>query len=113
MTTFAELRAALEASGIPFTAFAWATEPETPAWGVVAIDGGVTLRGDDTETESGLEGTVDLFTRNLSAADFQTVNGVLRTLDLAWRLNSVQYGEERRLIHYEWVWQSAAPAVFE
>jgi len=115
MTTFSELLEALNATGIPFTAFAWATPPGdvSDAWGVIAIDGGQSLAGDNTHAEEVLEGTIDLFTRRLAADDMQAVAGCLKGLDVCYRLNSVQYEQDTRLIHYEWVWQSAAPARFE
>ena len=114
MITFAGLLEAMKATGVPFAAFAWSPGPlDAAAWGVVSIDGGVELTGDDTHAEDGLIGTIDLFTRRLDATDFRAVTEKLIGLDLAWRLNSVQYEDERRLLHYEWVWESAAPAIFE
>lgn len=113
MNTFAELLEALNNTGIPFAAYAWAAPPKADAWGVLAIDGGSSLAGDDTHAEEVLEGTIDLFTRRLDAADFTNVRSCLQGLEICYRLNSVQYEQDTRLIHYEWVWQSAAPAVFE
>lgn len=113
MITFAELLQALNTTGIQFAAFAWAAPPQTEAWGVVSIDGGFGLAGDDTHAEDALEGTIDLFTRRLDASHFTTVKSCLQGLDFCYRLNSVQYEQDTRLLHYEWVWQSAAPAVFE
>lgn len=113
MITFAELLHALENTGIRFAAYAWATPPQDAAWGVVAIDGGFSLAGDDTHAEDALEGTIDLFTRRLSAADFEAVSNCLHGLDICYRLNSVQYEQDTRLLHYEWVWQSVAHAEFE
>ena len=113
MTTFAELLQALNGTGIPFAAYAWAAPPQTDAWGAAGIDGGTSLAGDDVHAEDVLEGTIDLYTRQLDAADFNAVRGCLQGLDICYSLNSVQYEQDTRLIHYEWVWQSAGPAVFE
>lgn len=113
MITFADLLEALNATGIQFAAYAWAAPPQTEAWGVVSIDGGFSLAGDNTHAEDALEGTIDLFTRRLGAEDFSAVKGCLQDLDICYRLNSVQYEQETRLLHYEWVWQSAAQPVFE
>ena len=113
MITFADLVRALDGTGIPFVAFAWAAPPQGDAWGVVAIDGGISLAGDDPHAEDALEGTIDLFTRQLAADDMQAVACCLKGLDICYRLNSVQYEQDTRLIHYEWVWQSAAHATFE
>ena len=113
MNTFAEILDALNNTGMPFAAYAWASPPQGDAWGVVAIDGGSSLAGDNAHAEEVLEGTIDLFTRRLDAADYNAVRGCLQGLDICYRLNSVQYEQDNRLIHYEWVWQSAGPAVFE
>ena len=113
MITFAELLEALQTTGIPFASYAWAAPPQDDSWGVLAIDGGTSLAGYDAHAEDVLEGTIDLFTRRLDAADFNAVRGCLQGLEICYRLNSVQYEQDTRLIHYEWVWQSAAPAVFE
>lgn len=113
MITFADLLHELDTTGIRFAAFAWAAPPQTEAWGVLSIDGGFDLAGDDGHAEDALEGTIDLFTRRLGSADFSAVDGCLKKLDICYRLNSVQYERDTRLLHYEWVWQSAAPAEFE
>lgn len=113
MITFAELLHSLDNTGIRFAAYSWAAPPQTECWGVVSIDGGFSLAGDDTHAEDALEGTIDLFTRRLSAVDYTAVLDCLKGLDICFRLNSVQYEQDTRLLHYEWVWQSAAPAEFE
>ena len=113
MITFAELLHTLNSTGIQFAAYAWAAPPKTECWGVLSIDGGSALAGDNTHAEDVLEGTIDLFTRRLDSVDYNTVSDCLRGLDFCYRLNSVQYEQDTRLIHYEWVWQSAAPAEFE
>ena len=111
--TFADLLQALGSTGIPFAAYAWAAPPQGDAWGVVSIDGGRGLAGDNAHAEDALEGTIDLFTRRLGSADFNAVRDCLQGLDICYTLNSVQYEQDTRLIHYEWVWQSEGPAVFE
>lgn len=113
MLTFAELLHELDNTGIRFAAYAWAAPPQTDAWGVLSIDGGFSLDGDNSHAEDALEGTIDLYTRRLDSADFTSVDGCLKKLDICYRLNSVQYEQDTRLLHYEWVWQSAASAQFE
>jgi len=54
--------------------------------------------------EQAIEGTVDYFTKTEDDPNVdkiqQALNGVC-----SWRLNSVQYEDDTRYIHYEWTWQ--------
>lgn len=113
MLTFADLLSELASTGIPFAAFAWGTPPDAESWGVLSIDSGIALTGDNTHAEDLLEGTIDLYTRVLRADAFNAISAKLRTLDLAYRLNSVQYESDTRLLHYEWVWQGLSTEHFE
>ena len=113
MLTFADLLSELASTGIQFAAFAWGTPPDAESWGVLSIDSGISLTGDNTHAEDLLEGTIDLYTRALRADAFNAISAKLRTLDLAYRLNSVQYESDTRLLHYEWVWQGLSTEHFE
>lgn len=113
LMTFADLLSELASTGIPFAAFAWGTPPDAESWGVLSIDGGIALTGDNTHAEDLIEGTIDLYTRVIKADAFNAINNKLRTLDLAYRLNSVQYESDTRLIHYEWIWQGLSTERFE
>lgn len=101
---FNELVAALKATDIPFAEFAWDQRPDT-AYGVISIDGeGAALGANLHKENQAPQGTVDLFTRDNDRADMQAVQNVLNAFDgCAWYLNSVQYENETRLIHWEWV----------
>jgi len=52
-----------------------------------------------------LTGTVDYFTRMPDDPKVKAIQGALNRLSLSWRLESVQYEEETRYIHHEWVWE--------
>ena len=101
---FDELLTALQATQIPFAAYAWAVAPDA-TYGVLSLDGGAgTLAGDNTIAYQAVSGSVDLYTKSTSTADAKTVQGVLNDFEgCAWRLNSVQYEDETGFIHFEWI----------
>ena len=103
---FEQLLALLQATEIPFAAYGWDNAP-SGMYGVVSLDSGAgTLAGDQKIIAQAVEGTVDLYLRDISTTNPKTVQGVLNDLDgCAWRLNSIQYEDETGLIHWEWVFQ--------
>lgn len=103
---FEQLLALLQATGIPFAAYGWDNAPNG-MYGVISLDSGAgTLAGDQKIIAQAVEGTVDLYLRDIGTEYPQTVQGVLNDMDgCAWYLNSVQYENETRLIHWEWVIQ--------
>ena len=101
-----QLIEALKDTGIPFAEYAWDQRPKTN-YGVISIEGaGDTLGADNRIECQAIAGTVDLFTYN---NDRTAVGTIQETLDAfegcAWYLNSVQYEDDARLIHWEWVFQ--------
>lgn len=52
-----------------------------------------------------IAGTVDLFTRTLEGEPL--AEAIPAALDevCAWRLNSIQFEEDKGLLHYEWIWE--------
>lgn len=51
-----------------------------------------------------VEGTVDYFTRMESDPNVDAIQNALNKV-CSWRLNSVQYEDDTRYIHYEWLWR--------
>ena len=99
---FEDLLAALQATGIPFEAYAWETAPAED-YGVVSLDGpGGTLFADDHTEEQAVSGMVDLFVRGPSTAKARTVQAAMNAFDCAWKLNMVQYEPDTRLVHFSW-----------
>lgn len=99
---FEELLQILNSTGIPFCAYRWDHRPAAP-YGTAQIEGGAdTVPGDGQIIQQGIRCSVDLYAPDSSTtypAQVQTaLNGVY-----AWRLNSVQYEETTRLVHYEWL----------
>lgn len=99
-----ELVNALKLTGIPFAEYAWDTRPDG-AFGVIAIDGEAdSLQADDHMVNQAPQGTVDLFTPDSDRDQMALIQETLNSFDgCAWYLNSVQYEDETRLLHWEWV----------
>lgn len=103
------LLSALRATGIPFEEYAYDQRPDTD-YGIIAIDGaGEVVAADNHIQEQAIEGTIDLFTHSNDRAHVATIQGILDGMEgCAFYLSSVQYEQETRLIHWEWVFQLEA-----
>ena len=76
---------------------------------VWAEDGaGDAVIADDHVTEQTIIGTVDYFTHQENDPNFDKIQQALNSIDISWRLNSVQYEDDTKIIHYEWAWELAA-----
>ncbi len=62
------------------------------------------VEGDNYKLEQAIQGTIDLFTKQDFDPLVDAIQNALKTAKISFYLNSVQYEEETRLIHYEWVW---------
>lgn len=65
-------------------------------------DGEKSFRADLREREQGITGTVDYFTQTEYDPNIDKVQTALNEACSNWNINSVQYEEETKLIHYEW-----------
>lgn len=102
--TLAEFRDALLVLPVPVSHYnahkkpdkyiVWAEDTET--------DSG---HGDNRKTIQVIQGTLDYFTKTEFDPIFNQVQDVLNSMDIAWKLNSIQYEDDTSYIHYEWVWQ--------
>ena len=63
------------------------------------------LWADGKMQEQVLTGTVDYFTRTENDPNFEAIQAALNDLEISWRLESIQYEDETKYIHYEWVWE--------
>lgn len=94
---------AINASGIPFVAYRWDHRPETGPYGTAQLEGGAdTVPGDGKIVQQAIRGSVDLYAPSPDTSYPAQVQDKLNGL-CAWRLNSVQYEDDTRLIHYEWI----------
>ena len=101
---FEDLLAALQATGIPFEAYAWDVAPNED-YGVVSLDGpGGTLYADNCTEEQAVSGMVDLFIHGTGLAKARTVQAALNAFDCAWKLNMIQYEQDtdNKLVHFSW-----------
>lgn len=63
------------------------------------------LNADDCKEEQLLQGTIDYFTKTEFDPNFNLIQEKLNSIDISWKLNSVQFEEKTDYIHYEWVWE--------
>lgn len=78
-----------------------------PPYIIWAEDGqGESLRADDAVSEQVITGTIDLYTKNLNGEPLvESIQSALDMDCISWRLNSVQYEDDTKLLHYEWAWE--------
>ena len=57
------------------------------------------------KTEQVVSGTLDYFTRTEYDKVVDQIQDILEKTCSGWRLLSVQYEEDRELIHFEWEWE--------
>lgn len=65
-------------------------------------DGEASFRADFREREQGITGTVDYFTQTEYDQNADKIQRALNKTCSNWNINSVQYEEDTKLIHYEW-----------
>lgn len=70
-----------------------------------------TLWADGKMQEQAIQGTVDYFTREEYDPNFAKIQEALNSIGVSWRLNSIQYEDDTRYTHYEWVWEMAGEKV--
>jgi len=68
-----------------------------------AEDGENSFRSDFRQREQGITGTVDYYTKDEFDANVDKVQTALNSVCSNWQINSVQYEDDTKLIHYEWV----------
>lgn len=98
------LKAALEATGLPFAHFGWSKAPAGD-YGVWTEDGANDLIADNAHAENLVEGTVDWFTRDDAMPAQPIIEAALTSAGCAWYLNSIQMEDNTGYIHLEWVFQ--------
>lgn len=58
---------------------------------------------DNSKAEQVIEVTIDYYTMTEYDAMIDTIQNALNDEQMAWILNSFQYEEETKLLHYEWL----------
>lgn len=74
---------------------------------VVWAEDGVadTIWADGKLQEQVVTGTIDYFTKTEYDPLIVSIKEALDGIGLSYRLNSIQYETDTKLIHYEWVWE--------
>lgn len=99
------LIAHLKETGIAFAETAWSKAPKTD-YGIYALDGAAdTMWADGKMLHQAMEGTVDLFTHGPGMENAKQIQTALEAAGVSWQLNSVQFEEDTKLTHWEWVFQ--------
>lgn len=63
---------------------------------------GDSYEADNRKEEQVIACTADYYTQVEYDANIDVVQEVLNSLEVSWRIESVQYEDETKLIHYEW-----------
>lgn len=56
-------------------------------------------------TEQAIQGTVDYFTRTEYDPYVEKIQRALGDAGIAFRLSSIQYEQDTKYTHYEWIWE--------
>ncbi len=64
---------------------------------------GKSFYADDIKAEQVLEATIDYYTKTEFDAMTDAIQDALNDARLSWILNSFQYEEDTKLLHYEWL----------
>lgn len=60
---------------------------------------------DNQKAEQVIQGTIDYFTKTEFDPAVDQIQEKLNSVDIAWRLNSIQHEQDTGYIHYEWVFE--------
>lgn len=75
---------------------------------VWAEDGGAeSLGGDNQILCQAVQGTIDFYTKSESDVFVEQIQNALKNAKISYKLNSVMYEDETKLIHFEWVFEVA------
>jgi len=99
------IKNALLTVGVPAYHFEAAQQPDQ--YIVWAEDGqGDALWDDDGMCEQTITGTTDYFTRVENDPNLKKIKAAHNAAGLSWRLNSIQYEDDTKYIHYEFAWET-------
>ena len=60
----------------------------------------------DNKTKSiTLQGTIDYFTKTEYDSLVNTIQKTMNDSKMTWRINSIQYEDDTKYFHHEWVWE--------
>ena len=99
------LSAALAAMATPVPCYHYFRYTESTPWVVWQEDGDNSQRSDNAVIDQGISGTIDLYTKTEYDSAADVIQTFLNDYGASWYLNSVQFEDETRLIHHEWVFE--------
>ncbi|NLD81171.1 MAG: hypothetical protein GX642_08405 [Smithella sp.] len=96
--------AALLTVGVPVSHYTASKQPDK--YIVWAEDGQAdSLWSDGRMQEQVVQGTIDYFTKTENDPKVAVIPNALIDADISFRLNSVQFEDETKYIHYEWIFE--------
>ena len=72
---------------------------------VYGVDGNNNLYAGNSMAETVDTGYIDLFTKKSDDPLIKEIPAALVTAEISFYLNSVQFEDETRILHYEWRWE--------
>lgn len=98
------IKDALLAVGVPVSRYTAVKKPDR--YIVWSEDSqGAALWSDGHMAGQVIQGTIDYFTRTEDDQNVDKIQQALDGAEISFRLNSIQYEDDTRYIHYEWVWE--------
>jgi hypothetical protein len=96
--------AALLTVGVPVSRYTASKQPNK--YIVWAEDGQAdSMWADGRMQEQSIQGTIDYFTKTENDPNTNAIEVALNDAEISFRLNSVQYEDETKYIHYEWIFE--------
>ena len=103
---YESLKAAIRMAGIPLAEYGWNNAPQVGNYAVIALDSeAASISGDNRKTDYATQGTIDLFCRSTDATDRLAMQDIFNSLGIAWEWNSTQFEREKKIVHYEFVFE--------
>jgi hypothetical protein len=63
------------------------------------------LRADNKVQEQAVSGTIDYYTKTEHDTNVEAIQTALNSINIAWKINSIQYEKDTGYIHYEWAFE--------
>lgn len=60
---------------------------------------------DDRMVEQVITGTIDYYTKSENDSNFDAIQDALNEAEISFDLSSIQYEEDTKYIHYEWIFE--------
>lgn len=98
------IKNALLTVGVPVSHFVAAKQPnQYIVWAEDSQSG--ELWADNRMQEQIIQGTIDYFTKTEKDANVDKIQNALNDAEVSWWLESIQYEDDTKFIHYEWAWE--------